>query len=146
VEELMPKAFQMLTKLKNLDLSRNPLEELIPDVFKDIIVSNWKSVLELFSSKQKKNFQFTFIFKSKFIHFPFGTRNYNNNNNNNDDDDGKKDLKVLKCRGCRLQNINPQLYNLLNQLTELDLGNNQVIYLAIFIGFGNCFLCVCVRA
>lgn len=40
----------------------------------------------------------------------------------------RKDLKVLKCRGCRLQNINPQLYNLLNQLTDLDLGNNQVIY------------------
>lgn len=39
-----------------------------------------------------------------------------------------QDLKVLKCRGCRLQNINPQLYNLLNQLTDLDLGNNQVIY------------------
>lgn len=35
---------------------------------------------------------------------------------------------MLKCRGCRLQNINPQLYNLLNQLTDLDLGNNQVIY------------------
>lgn len=41
---------------------------------------------------------------------------------------GLKDLKVLKCRGCRLQNINPQVYNLLNQLTDLDLGNNQVIY------------------
>ena len=29
----------MLTKLKSLDLSRNPLEDLHPDVFKDIIVS-----------------------------------------------------------------------------------------------------------
>lgn len=46
---------------------------------------------------------------------------------------GLKDLKVLKCRGCRLQNINPQVYNLLNQLTDLDLGNNQVIYFNINI-------------
>lgn len=30
----------MLTKLKTLDLSRNPLEDLPPDVFKDVIVSN----------------------------------------------------------------------------------------------------------
>jgi Leucine-rich repeat (LRR) protein len=29
----------MLTKLKNLDLSSNPLEDLPPDVFKDVIVS-----------------------------------------------------------------------------------------------------------
>lgn len=29
----------MLTKLKSLDLSQNPLEDLQPDVFKDITVS-----------------------------------------------------------------------------------------------------------
>lgn len=53
---------------------------------------------------------------------------------------GLKDLKVLKCRGCRLQNINPQVYNLLNQLTDLDLGNNQVIYCSTYITFA----CQCV--
>lgn len=37
--ELEAKVFQMLTKLKILDLSRNPLEDLQPDVFKDVIVS-----------------------------------------------------------------------------------------------------------
>lgn len=29
-------------------------------------------------------------------------------------------------RGCRLSNINPQIYNILSHLTELDLGQNQV--------------------
>lgn len=37
--DLEAKVFQMLTKLKILDLSRNPLEDLQPDVFKDVIVS-----------------------------------------------------------------------------------------------------------
>ena len=37
--DVATKVFQMLTKLKALDLSRNPLEDLPPDVFKDIIVS-----------------------------------------------------------------------------------------------------------
>lgn len=99
--DLEPKVFQMLSKLKTLDLSRNPLEDLQPDVFKDVIVSAFrKGLLSLNWLK----------------HFSIPTPN------------ASKDLKVLKCRGCRLQNINPQLYNLLNQLTDLDFGNNQVIH------------------
>ena len=39
LSDLETKVFQMLTKLKILDLSRNPLEDLQPDIFKDIIVS-----------------------------------------------------------------------------------------------------------
>lgn len=64
-----------MAKLKYLDLSKNPLNDLIPDVFKDI-----------------------------------------------------QTLRVLKCRGCRLKNINPQLYNLLRNLIELDFGENQFKY------------------
>lgn len=37
-----------------------------------------------------------------------------------------QDLGALKCRGCQLQHINPQVYNLLKHLSHLDLGNNQV--------------------
>lgn len=100
LEDLAPKIFQMLTKLKSLDLSRNPLEDLHPDVFKDIIVGFHSSLPPLLNWLNNLSLFCRTI----------------------------KDLKVLKCRGCRLQNINPQLYNLLNQLTELDLGNNQVIW------------------
>lgn len=45
--DVTTKIFQMLTKLKTLDLSRNPLEDLPPDVFKDIIVS-WLIFQEFF--------------------------------------------------------------------------------------------------
>lgn len=37
-------------------------------------------------------------------------------------------LKELKCRGCNLKKINPQVYNLLQHLSELDIGDNQVIF------------------
>lgn len=84
----------MLTKLKSLDLSHNPLEDLQPDAFKDVTVINLINLFDV--SALIKTFS------------------------------RSKNLKVLKCRGCRLQNINPQLYNLLNQLLVLDIGNNQV--------------------
>lgn len=45
--DVTTKIFQMLTKLKTLDLSRNPLEDLPPDVFKDIIVS-WLNIPGIF--------------------------------------------------------------------------------------------------
>ena len=45
IADLETKVFQMLTKLKNLDLSRNPLEDLPPDVFKDVIVSTMARLL-----------------------------------------------------------------------------------------------------
>lgn len=38
IADLSPKIFQMLTKLKSLDLSLNPIEDLHPDAFKDIVV------------------------------------------------------------------------------------------------------------
>lgn len=37
-----------------------------------------------------------------------------------------QELKVLKCRNCQLKKINPQMYNLLPLLSELDLGRNEV--------------------
>lgn len=37
-----------------------------------------------------------------------------------------QELKVLRCRNCQLKKINPQLYNLLPLLSELDLGRNEV--------------------
>lgn len=39
-----------------------------------------------------------------------------------------KQLTELRCRNCQLTKINPQLYNLLPQLTTLDLGRNEVRY------------------
>jgi Leucine-rich repeat (LRR) protein len=45
-----------------------------------------------------------------------------------------QDIRVLKCRRCGVKKINPQLYHLLQQLTELDLGANQVIYLIVVMG------------
>jgi Leucine-rich repeat (LRR) protein len=38
MEELVPRLFQQLTRLKYLDLSGNPLDDLTPDVFRDIMV------------------------------------------------------------------------------------------------------------
>ncbi|TMW45769.1 hypothetical protein DOY81_009150, partial [Sarcophaga bullata] len=38
-------------------------------------------------------------------------------------------LKVFKCRNCQLKKINPQLYNLLPSLSELDLGRNEFKFL-----------------
>ena len=37
-------------------------------------------------------------------------------------------MKVLKCRRCQINKINPQLYNLLKNLVELDIGENQFQY------------------
>lgn len=37
-----------------------------------------------------------------------------------------QELKVLRCRRCKLEKINGQVYNLLQHLEELDLGDNQV--------------------
>jgi len=39
-----------------------------------------------------------------------------------------QELKVLKCRNCQLKKINPQMYNLLPLLSELDLGRNEVCF------------------
>lgn len=33
---------------------------------------------------------------------------------------------MLRCRRCKLEKINAQVYNLLQHLEELDLGDNQV--------------------
>lgn len=38
IVELVPKVFYLLGKLKHLDLSGNPLIDLPPDVFRDIMV------------------------------------------------------------------------------------------------------------
>lgn len=38
IEELVPRLFQLLAKLKHLDLSGNPISVLTPDVFRDIMV------------------------------------------------------------------------------------------------------------
>lgn len=35
---------------------------------------------------------------------------------------------MLRCRRCKLEKINGQVYNLLQHLEELDLGDNQVNY------------------
>lgn len=40
IEELVQRLFYMLGKLKYLDLSGNPLQDLPPEVFKDIQVRN----------------------------------------------------------------------------------------------------------
>ncbi|KAJ8931518.1 hypothetical protein NQ314_015556 [Rhamnusium bicolor] len=42
----------------------------------------------------------------------------------------KLDLRVLELRGCGLKRINTQLYHLLPYLTHLDLGNNQIQFIA----------------
>ncbi|KAJ8961001.1 hypothetical protein NQ318_020305 [Aromia moschata] len=41
-----------------------------------------------------------------------------------------QDLHVLELRGCGLKRINTQLYHLLPYLSHLDLGNNQIQFLA----------------
>lgn len=40
INELVPRVFFMLGRLKYLDISKNPLNDLPPDVFKDILVSS----------------------------------------------------------------------------------------------------------
>lgn len=39
LEVLLPRMFQQLAKLKHLDLSGNPIDDLVPDIFRDITVS-----------------------------------------------------------------------------------------------------------
>ncbi|XP_036340408.1 uncharacterized protein LOC118749738 [Rhagoletis pomonella] len=39
------------------------------------------------------------------------------------------ELRLFKCRSCQLKKINPQLYNLLPMLNELDLGRNEFKFL-----------------
>lgn len=53
ISSLPAKLFHMLTKLRILDVSENPLEDLEPDVFKDITVSNSVNVLhDMFLSNE----------------------------------------------------------------------------------------------
>lgn len=44
IEKLAHRVFYMVSKLKYLDLSENPLTELPPDVFKDITVRTEKKI------------------------------------------------------------------------------------------------------
>lgn len=37
-----------------------------------------------------------------------------------------QELKELRCRNCNIKKVNPQVYNYLQHLGELDLGENQV--------------------
>lgn len=41
-----------------------------------------------------------------------------------------QDLRVLECRACGLKRINTQIYHLLPYLSHLDLGNNQMQFIA----------------
>lgn len=43
IEALLPRMFQQLTRLKHLDLSGNPIDDLVPDIFRDITVSSLRS-------------------------------------------------------------------------------------------------------
>lgn len=96
----------MLMGLKLLDLSGNTLQDLPPDVFKDVQVSNQlNKLLHIF----KIIYNIMYFFQ---------------------------ELKSLICRRCQLRNINPQLYNLLKHLVELDLGDNQVSNKLLFSQFG----------
>lgn len=47
LKELKPRTFQLLSKLKLLDLSANPMDDLPPDVFRDIQVSDRKQFEEI---------------------------------------------------------------------------------------------------
>lgn len=49
-----------------------------------------------------------------------------------------QELKELKCRHCNIQKINPQVYHLIQHLGELDLGDNQVVYLSAFFLTDSC--------
>lgn len=40
LEVLLPRMFQQLTRLKHLDLSGNPIDDLVPEIFRDIMVSS----------------------------------------------------------------------------------------------------------
>lgn len=133
----------MLSKLKFLDLSGNPLQNLPPDVFRDVPVNQIKFIE--FLTKKKRNIinenidpltHISFdrihilvcyysiyheeltqilIFFSFLLLFFFADLGTNS-----------KQLTELRCRNCQLTKINPQLYNLLPQLTTLDLGRNEV--------------------
>lgn len=55
LEELVPRLFQQLAKLKYLDLSGNTLEDLTPDVFRDIMVRKMDN-LKLAHHNRKSSF------------------------------------------------------------------------------------------
>lgn len=51
-----------------------------------------------------------------------------------------QELKELQCRNCNIKKINPQVYNLLQRLQYLDLGDNQVCYVSVFFANFSPFL------
>lgn len=119
IVELVPRVFYMLGKLKFLCLSGNPLIDLPPDVFKDILVGGTKHVqLRLMKIWAFCAFLSNILLVVRasnltdlIIHFV------------------EQELKELQCRNCNIKKINPQVYNLLQRLEYLDLGDNQVITL-----------------
>lgn len=48
-----------------------------------------------------------------------------------------KELKELKCRNCNIKKVNLQVYNLLQRIEVLDLGDNQVLTILCFFTLEN---------
>lgn len=109
--ELVQRNFFMLTRLKYLDLSGNPLQDLQPDVFRDVPVSTRIALWNLYNTNNlRTSYLYLAADSSPSLSIVCTLQ----------------ELKVLKCRNCQLKKINPQLYNLLPLLSELDLGRNEV--------------------
>ncbi|XP_063230521.1 insulin-like growth factor-binding protein complex acid labile subunit [Bacillus rossius redtenbacheri] len=105
IQELVPRLFLMLGKLQELDLSRNRLVELSPEVFKDV------QELKVFIAR---------CFRcpgAEGVHFSLFSAVQE-----------LKELKVFRCRGCGLSNVNSLIYQLLPDLVHLDLGDNEFKY------------------
>lgn len=108
LEELFPSTFQGLSRLHYLDLSENRLNDLTPSVFRDFKV-NFQSISQFrfITISMDVNCDYISI-PFLFSFLPF------------------QSLLALKCRNCHLKSVSPQLYSMLEHLTELDLGQNQV--------------------
>ncbi|KAK6632451.1 hypothetical protein RUM44_007493 [Polyplax serrata] len=100
IESMPSETFRHLRALKVLTLSGNRIHELVPRLF--IMVGKLQ---ELDLSRNPLNDLNPEVFKD--IH----------------------NLRKFKCRRCHLTSLNKLIYQLLNDLTELDLGENEFKYL-----------------
>nr|CAD7203499.1 unnamed protein product [Timema douglasi] len=102
IESMPSGTFRYLQELRVLSLARNRIKELVPRLF---LMLGKLHELDLSGNRLLMELN-PEVFKDI------------------------QDLRKFRCRGCSLSNINTQLYNLLSDMTHLDMGDNEFKYIA----------------